>query len=90
MSIERGSEPQPARLRRSAADAVVVVRRALAREEAVTPMFPGEPLENAAAIVVLADRLKRLKSRGVEFNEIELSVYAKHLMPGSGPVPVAS
>ncbi len=90
MSIERGVETQPIRLRKTAEDPVVAVRRALDRAEAGTPLFPGEALDNAAATMVLAHRLERLKARGVEFGDIELSVYAKQLLAGSGPVPVAS
>ena len=43
-----------------------------------------------ALISRLAQRLKRLKARGVEFGEIELSVYARQLLSGPGRVTLAS
>ncbi len=92
MSIERGVEPQaePLRLRRVADDAVVVVRRALEPADQVRPLMPGEERENRVAVLALAQRLARLKSRGPEFSEIELSVYARQLLSGTGHVPLAS
>ena len=38
----------------------------------------------------IEERLGRLKARGIEFGEIELSVYARQLGSGAGPVPLAS
>ena len=90
MSIERGVEPQPLRRRRIPEDAVVVVRRALERAEAGGPLFPGKEQEGRAAARTLAQRLARLKARGGEFNDIELSVYAREIASGSGRVPLAS
>ncbi len=90
MAIDTGVEPQPLILRKAPEDAVVTVRRALERAEAGGPLFPGEEQENRVAVLELTQRLKRLKARGVEFSEIELSVYARQLLSGPGRVPLAS
>jgi len=90
MTIARGTEDQPLTRRAAGEDAVEVVRRALERAEMRGPLFPGEEEDSRAAALVLVRRLKRLKAKGVEFGEIELSVYARQLLPGPGRLTLAS
>lgn len=90
MSIERGTELQTSRRTRAPEDAVSVMHRALARAERGDPLLPGEEQETWAAAFELAQRLDRLKARGVEFSEIELSMYVRGLLAGPGRVPVPS
>ena len=71
-------------------DAVSVMRRALARAERSEPLLTGEEQETWAAAFELAQRLDRLKAHGVEFSEIELSMYVRGLLAGPGRVPVPS
>ena len=89
MTIERGlevSEP----LRPRSEDAVVTVRRALERAAKGEPLFRMEMIEVQAALVTLKERLSRLRARGGEFADIELSVYCRELLRGSGNVSTIS
>ena len=85
-SAERGRMPR----RSYKEDAVVVVRRALERAEQRLPLFAGEDSEAQGALTVLEQRLRRLKTRGIEFSDIELSAYVRKLPPGSGRMTLVS
>jgi len=71
-------------------DAVVVVRQALSQAAAGYPIFPGTGAETGAAVVVLQERLRRLKSRGVDIKGIELNRDIRRVLAGGGWVPLAS
>ena|GEM_PF-6860119 len=71
-------------------DAIVVVRQALGRAAAGYPLFPGTEAETGAAVVVLQERLRRLKSRGVDVDGIELNRDIRRVLAGGGWVPLAS
>lgn len=90
MSLERGQGNGPLVRGLSGEDAVVVVRRALARAEDGHPLFLGEDVGTEAALAVLEDRVRRVKAMGGEFTDIEVSVYARQLRSGSGRVPMVS
>ena len=90
MSLERGTSEGPEMRRGPRVDAIVRVHRAMERAEKGHPLFPGEEAENQAAMVELEERLRRLKQRGVEFADIELSVYARQLLGGAGRITLAS
>jgi len=87
---EQVSEHEPVMSKVVREDAVVLVRRALERAESGQPRFPGEKEEARSAIQTLEGRLQTLKAKGVEFGDIELSVYVRQLAPGAGPMPLAS
>ena len=89
MAIERGTGKRGIR-RVKLEDPVVIVRRALEEAEVRAPLFPGEEDETRAAVMMLKGRLQHVKSMGVEFADIELSVYARRLLPGSESVMVTS
>jgi hypothetical protein len=90
MSIERGTEQRTLRRRVVREDAVAMVRQALEKAQTNRPLFSGEEQDGKAAAFVLEERLKHLKARGIEFGEIELSVYARQLLSGPGRMPMAS
>jgi hypothetical protein len=71
-------------------DAVVVVRQALGRAEEGYPLFPGTEAETGAAVVVLQERLRRLKARGIDIEGIELNRDIRRVLAGGGWVPLAS
>jgi len=89
MSLDRTVRHEPVVGRTPREDPVVVVRRALGRAEGRHPLFPGEEAEAASALGELEQRLKRLKARGVQFSDIELSVYARQLR-GGGRITMVS
>ncbi len=89
MAIERGTGKRGIR-RVKREDPVVIVRRALQEAEVRAPLFPGEEDETRAAVMMLKGRLQRLKSIGPEFADVELSVYARRLLPGSESVVITS
>jgi len=88
--LEERREPEPVVRRVVGEDAVVVVRRAMEQAEAGVPLFGQEQPRVKAAVVTLEERLRRLQARGGEFGEIALSGYARRLMPGGGPMTLAS
>ncbi|HUW58226.1 MAG TPA: hypothetical protein VMZ92_16435 [Planctomycetota bacterium] len=90
MTVEGGVDRGRTRSRLPEEDAVIIVRRALKRAEEGQPLFPGEDAEAYRAVEKLEERLARLKARGLEFGDVELSVYARKLLPGSGPLTLAS
>jgi len=90
MSLDRTVRHEPVVRRTPREDAVAVVRRALGRAERRHPLFPGEEAEAASALGELEGRLKRLKTMGAEFGEIELSVYARQLRAGGGRITMVS
>ena len=71
-------------------DAIIIVRRALKRAEEGQPLFSGEEAEAREAARKLKERLTRLKDRGLEFSDIDLSVYTRKLLPDDGPITLAS
>ena len=87
---ENVADYQPVRENEPEGDAVVIVRRALERGESGSPLFPGENKETKAAVQELEKRLARLKTLGVEFADVELSVYARQLAAGNGRIQLAS
>ena len=89
MAIERGAGKRGIR-RVKKEEPVVVVRRALEEGEVRAPLFPGEENETRAAVKILQGRLQHLKGMGVEFADVELSVYARRLLPDSESVMVTS
>jgi hypothetical protein len=89
MSLDRGTVQRRVVRRMPGRDAVVVVRQALERAEEGYPLFPGTEAETRAALVVLEERLKRLKSRGINVEGIELNHDVRHLLAGGGRMPLA-
>jgi len=89
MSLERGAVERRVVRRMPERDAVVVVRQALERAEEGYPLFPGTEQETGAALTVLEERLKRLKSRGIKVQGIELNRNIRHLQAGGGRMPLA-
>ena len=71
-------------------DAVLVVRQALERAAEGYPLFPGTEAETGAALVVLEERLRRLKARGINVEGIEVNRNIRHILAGGGRVPLAS
>jgi hypothetical protein len=71
-------------------DAVVVVRQALHRAAAGYPLFPGTEVETGAAVVVLQERLRRLKASGISVQGIEMSSDIRRVLAGGTWVPLAS
>jgi hypothetical protein len=90
MSLKRLREVQPVIGRAAGKDPVVVVRQALEQAEKGHPLFLGQDEQTREAIAVLEERLKRLKSRGIEFGDVELSVYARSLHAHAGRMTMAS
>jgi hypothetical protein len=89
MTVERGLEVREP-YGPKGEDAVVIVRRALERVARGEPLFRMEMIEVQAALGTLKERVKRLRARGVEFADIDLSVYSRELLRGSGNVTTIS
>ena len=90
MALERGQQHASFVSSAPPEDAVVVIRRALAQAENGMPLFRGEDRETEGALNVLEDRLRRLRTLGVEFEDVGLSFYAKRLISPSQRISVAS
>ena len=90
MTVERVSAHDAVVGKVQQEDAVVVVRRGLERAANGQPRFLGEEEGTKAAVGTLENRLVALKKKGGAFAGVELSVYARQLAPGAGPMPMAS
>ena len=90
MAVERGMDAHKGGEGSGVEDSVVTVRRLLGRAEEGKPLFRAEQLEGRCALLALNERLRRLKAGGVEFAEIELSVYARQLLGDADPISLVS
>lgn len=90
MAVERGMDAHNDGDASGAEDSVVTVRRLLGRAEEGKPLFRAEQMEGRRALLALKERLQRLKARGVEFADIELSVYARQLLGDADPISLVS